>query len=163
MAVLIDADAYFGAFAGAVARARESIFVVGWDIQAATRLLPGAMPHGRPNALREYLNATLSARPGLNAYLLDWDFSLVFALEREILPVVQLGWLSHPRLTFRLDAEHPLTGCHHQKIVVVDDTVAFVGGLDLTTSRWDTPRIGPTTRRARRRMASRTAPCHDVR
>jgi phosphatidylserine/phosphatidylglycerophosphate/cardiolipin synthase-like enzyme len=32
-----------------------------------------------------------------------------------------------------------VAGCHHQKIVVVDDAVAFVGGLDLTTSRWDTP------------------------
>ena len=26
----------------------------------------------------------------------------------------------------------------HQKIVVVDDAVAFSGGLDLTTRRWDT-------------------------
>ena len=142
MTVLVDADAYFGAFAKAVARAQESIFVIGWDIQAATRLLPGPMPHGRPNTLREYLDATLTARPGLNAYLLDWDFSLVFALEREVLPVVQLGWLSHPRLHFSLDGAHPLAGCHHQKIVVVDDAVAFVGGLDLTTSRWDTPAHG---------------------
>jgi phospholipase D1/2 len=55
MAVLVDADAYFGAFAAAVARAQESVFVIGWDIQAATRLLPGPMPHGRPNTLREYL------------------------------------------------------------------------------------------------------------
>ena len=28
--------------------------------------------------------------------------------------------------------------CVHEKIVVVDDTVAFVGGLDLTVRRWDT-------------------------
>ena len=100
---------------------------------------PGRCRTAGPSTLREYLNAALGARPDLHAYLLDWDFSLVFALERELLPVVKLGWLSHPRLHFSLDAEHPLTGCHHQKIVVVDDAVAFVGGLDLTTSRWDTP------------------------
>jgi phosphatidylserine/phosphatidylglycerophosphate/cardiolipin synthase-like enzyme len=139
LAFLVDADAYFSAFAQAVARARESIVVVGWDIQASTRLLPGPMPNGWPPTLREFLDAALEARPRLQAYLLDWDFSLVFALEREMLPMVQLGWLSHPRLHFRLDDEHPLTGCHHQKIVVIDDELAFVGGLDLTTSRWDTP------------------------
>jgi phosphatidylserine/phosphatidylglycerophosphate/cardiolipin synthase-like enzyme/uncharacterized membrane protein YdjX (TVP38/TMEM64 family) len=139
VAFLVDADAYFSAFVHAVARARSSIVVIGWDIQAATRLLPGPMPNGWPATLREFLDAALEARPRLQAYLLDWDFSLVFALEREMLPVVQLGWLSHPRLHFCLDAEHPLTGCHHQKIVVIDDQVAFVGGLDLTTSRWDTP------------------------
>jgi phosphatidylserine/phosphatidylglycerophosphate/cardiolipin synthase-like enzyme len=136
--------------------------VIGWDIEAATRLLPGPMPNGWPPTLREYLDAALQARPRLHAYLLDWDFSLVFALEREILPVVQLGWLSHPRLTFRLDAEHPLTGCHHQKIVVVDDAVAFVGGLDLTTSRWDTPahRADDPSRRLPNGKAY--GPFHDV-
>jgi phosphatidylserine/phosphatidylglycerophosphate/cardiolipin synthase-like enzyme/uncharacterized membrane protein YdjX (TVP38/TMEM64 family) len=139
VAFLIDADAYFRAFAEAVARARESIFVIGWDIQGSARLQPGPMPNAWPATLREYLDAALEARPSLHAYLLDWDFSLVFALERELLPAVQLGWLTHSRLRFSLDNVHPLTGCHHQKIVVVDDEVAFVGGLDLTTSRWDTP------------------------
>lgn len=140
VAVLVDADAYFRAFVEAALRARESIVVIGWDIQAATRLLPAdAMPEGLPPTLREFLNAVLERRRGLRAYLLDWDYSLVFALEREMLPTVQLGWWSHRRLDFRLDDQHPLGASHHQKIVVVDDAVAFLGGLDLTTNRWDTP------------------------
>ncbi len=28
---------------------------------------------------------------------------------------------------------------HHEKIVVVDQNVAFVGGIDLCFGRWDTP------------------------
>ena len=32
----------------------------------------------------------------------------------------------------------PVGGSHHQKIVVVDDAVAFCGGIDLTGHRWDT-------------------------
>ncbi len=162
LAFLVDAAAYFAAFAQAVARARESIVVIGWDIQAATRLVPGRMPNGWPPTLREYLDAALEARPGLHAYLLDWDFSILFALEREILPVVQLGWLSHPRLRFRLDADHPLTGCHHQKIVVVDDAVAFVGGLDLTTSRWDTPAHRADEPARRLPNGKAYGPFHDV-
>jgi phosphatidylserine/phosphatidylglycerophosphate/cardiolipin synthase-like enzyme len=32
---------------------------------------------------------------------------------------------------------HPVTGCVHYKIVVVDDVLAFCGGIDLTHHRWD--------------------------
>ena len=27
---------------------------------------------------------------------------------------------------------------HHQKIVVIDDCLAFCGGIDMTSARWDT-------------------------
>jgi phospholipase D1/2 len=162
VAFLVDADAYFAAFAHAVARARERIIVVGWDVQGSAQLQAGPMPRGWPSRLREFLAAALSARPELHAYLLDWDFSLVFALERELLPVVQLGWLSHPRLHFSLDGDHPLTGCHHQKIVVVDDEIAFVGGLDLTTSRWDTSDHLPDDPRRRLPNGKPYGPFHDV-
>jgi hypothetical protein len=40
---------------------------------------------------------------------------------------------------FRLDDDHPVGASHHQKLVVVDDRVAFVGGIDLAAARWDTP------------------------
>jgi phosphatidylserine/phosphatidylglycerophosphate/cardiolipin synthase-like enzyme len=36
-----------------------------------------------------------------------------------------------------LDTVHPVYGAHHQKIVCIDDAVAFVGGIDLTVERWD--------------------------
>ena len=65
LAVLIDADAYFRAFVEAVVRARDSILILGWDIQAATRLQPAErMPDGLPATLREFLNAVLERRPG---------------------------------------------------------------------------------------------------
>ena len=38
-----------------------------------------------------------------------------------------------------LDDAHPFSGSHHEKIVVVDDTVAFAGGVDLAIRRWDRP------------------------
>ncbi|MFN2643555.1 MAG: VTT domain-containing protein, partial [Burkholderiales bacterium] len=39
----------------------------------------------------------------------------------------------------RYDDTHPVAGSHHQKIVVIDDAVAFIGGIDLTVRRWDSP------------------------
>ncbi|HZR94386.1 MAG TPA: phospholipase D family protein [Gaiellaceae bacterium] len=53
------------------------------------------------------------------------------------------------RIAMELDARERPFHCHHEKLVVVDDRVAYVGGLDLTTfggNRLDTsdhpPRIG---------------------
>lgn len=38
--------------------------------------------------------------------------------------------LSHPQFT-------PLQWTHHQKIVIVDDQIAFVGGVDIGYNRYD--------------------------
>lgn len=119
-------------------RARESVYIIGWDINSSARLMP-EMPDGLPAELGPFLDALVRRNPRLHVNLLDWDFSVVFALEREFLPALRLDWRTHRRMAFRLDGTHPVGGCHHQKVVVVDDAMAFVGGLDLTTSRWDTP------------------------
>jgi phospholipase D1/2 len=136
-AFLIDADAYFDAFRQVVSRARHSVLMVGWDVDSRVRLTrPG---DGPPVTLLPFLNDLLERRPALRIYVLAWDFSMIFALERETLPAYRFAWSAHPRLAFHLDDAHPLGGSHHQKIVVADDRVAFAGGLDLTIRRWDTP------------------------
>src|SRR5262249_37447217 len=38
------------------------------------------------------------------------------------------------------DGAHPVGASHHQKVVVVDEALAFVGGLDFAQCRWDTSR-----------------------
>jgi phosphatidylserine/phosphatidylglycerophosphate/cardiolipin synthase-like enzyme/uncharacterized membrane protein YdjX (TVP38/TMEM64 family) len=76
--------------------------------------------------------------------------------------MVQLGWRTHRRLDFRLDGEHPLGASHHQKIVVVDDAVAFVGGLDLTVNRWDTSDHSPVDPRRVDPGGRSYPPFHDV-
>ena len=58
-----------------------------------------------------------------------------------------------------LDDRERLLHCHHEKLVVVDDEVAFVGGIDLTDlggDRWDTPAASRpgAARLARRRLAA---------
>jgi len=137
-AFLIDSANYFEAFTEAAQRAQESIFIVGWDINSRTALLRGEKaPDDRSCELREFLNDLVRRRPTLHIYLLIWDFAMIYALDRELLPVMRFG-RTHERLRFQLDDEHPAGGSHHQKIVVVDDAMAFVGGIDLTRGRWDT-------------------------
>ena len=54
-----------------------------------------------------------------------------------------MSWKPHRRICFRYDNTHPVGGSHHQKIVVIDDAVAFSGGIDLTSRRWDTCEHSP--------------------
>ena len=138
-AFLIDAAAYFAALRDAAQGARRSILVLGWDIDSRTRLPRTRSDDDLPEALGDFLDALVSRRRGLHAHLLGWDFAMVYAAEREWLPTFNLGWKTHRRLHFCLDDTHPVGASHHQKLVVIDDAVAFVGGLDLTIRRWDTP------------------------
>ncbi|MDB5761128.1 MAG: hypothetical protein JWQ21_123 [Herminiimonas sp.] len=137
--LLIDADAYFRAVRAAIRSAQHSVFILSWDIDSRTWLVPGGADDGYPESLGDFLHAVVASRPELHAYVLNWDFAMLYALEREWLPVYKLGWRTHRRLAFWMDGRHPVGASHHQKIVVIDDAVAFVGGLDITRCRWDTP------------------------
>ena len=53
-------------------------------------------------------------------------------------PVSVVNQISSKRMHFAIDGARPTGAVHHQKIAVVDDAVAFCGGLDLTVDRWDT-------------------------
>lgn len=138
LAFLVDAAEYFTALREALTRAQRSIFILGWDIDSRVELVPGGADDGLPGPLGDFLNAVVARRRGLHARVLCWDFAMLYALEREWLPVYKLDWRTHRRLRFRLDDMHPVGASHHQKVVVIDDAVAFVGGLDLSRSRWDT-------------------------
>jgi phosphatidylserine/phosphatidylglycerophosphate/cardiolipin synthase-like enzyme/uncharacterized membrane protein YdjX (TVP38/TMEM64 family) len=87
---------------------------------------------------------------------------MVFALEREPLPTLKLGWRTHRRVHFRLDKQHPVGASHHQKIVVIDDALAFVGGIDLAIRRWDTPAHYPSDPRRVDPRGQPYPPVHDV-
>jgi phosphatidylserine/phosphatidylglycerophosphate/cardiolipin synthase-like enzyme/uncharacterized membrane protein YdjX (TVP38/TMEM64 family) len=138
-ALLIDAASYFSAVRAAIRSARYSIFILSWDIDSRTCLIPGGANDGYPEPLGEFLHAVVAERPELHAYVLNWDFAMLYALEREWLPLYKIDWRSHRRLAFHMDGKHPIGASHHQKVVVIDDAFAFVGGLDLTRCRWDTP------------------------
>ncbi len=153
-AFLIDAAPYFSALASALEKAERSVLIVGWDIDSRVRLLRDRESDGPPTHLGQFLNALVSGKRHLRIHILDWDFAMIHALERELFPVYKFDWKTHRRVHFRLDGNHPVGASHHQKIVVVDDAVAFAGGIDLARERWDTPehrandprRVGPSGR-----------------
>jgi phospholipase D1/2 len=137
-AVLIDGDAYFHAFAEAALQAERLIVILAWDFDSRTRLrCPGEEGEG-PDTLGPFLNYLVRRRRDLQIRILDWDYPMLFGTDREFPPIYGTGWTPRRGIEFRYDNTHPVGGSHHQKIVLVDDAVAFCGGMDLTNRRWDT-------------------------
>jgi phosphatidylserine/phosphatidylglycerophosphate/cardiolipin synthase-like enzyme/uncharacterized membrane protein YdjX (TVP38/TMEM64 family) len=137
-AFLVDAEKYFSTLIEAFARARRSIMIAGWQVDSRLRLTWDEPKDGLPAHLGDLLHALVNRRRGLHIYVLAWDFAMIYALEREIIPLYTYPWRAHRRIHFRLDSNHPLGASHHQKIIVVDDALAFAGGMDLAEARWDT-------------------------
>lgn len=161
-ALLIDGSAYFAILREALLRAQRTVFIVGWDIDSRMRLTPQGAPDAFPEPLGEFLQSLSLMRRRLRIYILAWDFAMIYAFEREWLPVYQTGWHSRRGIVFRQDGAHPRGASHHQKLVVIDDRLAFVGGLDLTRSRWDTPAHMPDDGLRRDANGVPYGPFHDV-
>lgn len=162
VSVLIDADAYFTALRAAMIAARRQIVIVGWDVDSRTRLAADARPHdGFPPRLLPLLKALLRRSRELQVFILAWDFSMIYTLERELMPSLTFS-KAHPRLHFMLDGEHAVGAAHHQKLVVVDDCLAFAGGIDLTIRRWDRPAHRADERARKDPFGATYLPMHDV-
>jgi phospholipase D1/2 len=160
---LIDGAAYFSAVADALEQARESILILGWDFDSRIRLKPEAGdPMVASQDLGTLLNTLVASRHKLHAHILIWDYAMVFALEREPVPFFGRGWRKNSRIDFRLDGNHPIGASHHAKIVVIDDAIAFVGGLDLAKGRWDIPEHRPEDLRRVDFDGTYLPPHHDV-
>lgn len=138
--VLVDAESYYSSFCQAALAARRYIYITGWQFDTQARLLrpdPGAPPP-HPIELLPFLNHLCESRPALEIYITAWDYSVVYALEREWLQKLRFDFQSHSRVHFEF-LNHPEPGgCHHQKLVIIDGALAFLGGLDLCDARWDT-------------------------
>ncbi|APH70411.1 phospholipase D-like domain-containing protein [Aquibium oceanicum] len=161
-AILVDAAAYFKAVKEAFLTARHSIFLIGWDFDTRIKFEPEGSTLDGPNKLGDFLSWLVKQRPELNVYVLKWDLGTVYSLGRGTTPFAILGWTTNKRLRFKLDRMHPPGAAHHQKVVVVDDVLAFCGGIDMTSDRWDTRAHLDEDDRRKRPSGWSYGPWHDA-
>jgi phosphatidylserine/phosphatidylglycerophosphate/cardiolipin synthase-like enzyme/membrane protein DedA with SNARE-associated domain len=167
-ALLIDGAAYYGALRSAILKARRSITILGWDIDSRARLCPPAGAGTGPEAadapatLGELLAHVVALRPRLEIRLLLWNYSILYAAEREPLQSLTLDWNTPRQVQVCFDDVLPLGASHHQKVAVIDDKVAFCGGLDVTSRRWDTPAHEPCNPDRVDPRGAAYPPFHDV-
>jgi phosphatidylserine/phosphatidylglycerophosphate/cardiolipin synthase-like enzyme len=138
-AFLLDNSTYFSAAKAAMLQASRSIHLVGWAFDPLTHLEPDDTGGGRKDdQIAEFLKRLARDRPGLDVRILCWKSALPIAASQHFFPHrAQQAFLGSP-VKFRLDASIPMGACHHQKVLVIDDQIAFCGGGDISVDRWDT-------------------------
>lgn len=135
--VLIDGEEYYRNLASVLCKAKQSILIVGWDFDGRIRLQPD---DPEAPSLGKMLRELVERNPDLQVSILIWSVAVAHAPSKPEELLLTSEWARHPRISFRLDTAHPIYAAHHQKIVVVDEKIAFAGGMDLTVNRWDSCR-----------------------
>jgi phospholipase D1/2 len=142
----VTGEEYFAAVAEAIAGAKRSIYIAGWQVNFDVELVAG-------KTLFQCLEKAIDTSPSLRVYVMPWlspkvgvdtgDFETMLA-------IFQLN-AGHPppARAFALPAiaQSDMVGTlgigfsHHQKLVVIDEQRAFVGGIDLAYGRRDDGRF----------------------
>ena len=162
-AVLIDAADFFGALRSSLLAAERSIFILGWELNSRTCLHGDSEPaDGAPLELGQLLKWLMRRKKNLEVRILLWNHSVFYAVNRELFPRWIFGWRKSRRIDVELDSHLPLGASHHEKVIVVDDKVAYCGGIDLTLRRWDTREHRPVEPRRCDPKNKPYVPVHDV-
>lgn len=135
--VLIDGAAYFPVLERAIRAARRSVLIAGWCITPGFAVVRDEPPV----LLRELLG---EAAESVDVRVLLWAGAPVpvFAPRRALVRAGRDELVRGTRIKAALDSHERPMHCHHEKLVVIDEEVAFVGGIDLTDlggDRYDTP------------------------
>ena len=148
--VLVDGATAFPRIADAIANARDHVYVAGWHIAPYFELIRGERGRGIGELLAETAER-------VDVRVLVWAGAPVpvfHPTRKEVRDAVE-ELTRGTRIRCEADPrEHPFH-CHHEKIVVVDGEVAFVGGIDITDFAGD--RFDVSDHPARRRLG-----WHDV-
>lgn len=131
--VLVDGEEALPAIEDAIRNATSHVHIANWHASPDFRLTR------EPDAptLRDLL--ALTAQRGVDVRLLLWAGPPVPAFQpsRRLVKDQQRQFTAHTGVRCALDARERTMHCHHEKLVVVDDTTAFVGGIDFTALEGD--------------------------
>ncbi len=135
--VFIDAPAVLPELERAILGAQQSVHIAGWHASPSFRLSreSGSLP------LRDVL-AQVAERVPVRLLLWAGPPVPLFQPTRSMVRKAEAEFTRDSVLRCALDARERTMHCHHEKIVIIDGTLAFVGGIDLTAlhgDRFDTP------------------------
>jgi phosphatidylserine/phosphatidylglycerophosphate/cardiolipin synthase-like enzyme len=125
--VLIDGEQALSAIAGALLAARKSVHIAGWHVSPDFGLTRDA----QALRLRDLLGE-LAERVDVRVLLWAGAPLPVFHPTRREVSRVRRELTRGTRVQCALDANERPMHCHHEKLVIVDGEVAFVGGIDIT-------------------------------
>jgi phosphatidylserine/phosphatidylglycerophosphate/cardiolipin synthase-like enzyme len=127
---LIDGADALGRLAADIAAARHHVVLAGWHFDPSFRLVADGPP------LRELL---AEAALRVDVRLLAWAGAPLplFSPSRRTVRAQRDELMHGTRIQMALDARERPMHCHHEKIALIDDRIAYVGGIDLTALAGD--------------------------
>jgi phosphatidylserine/phosphatidylglycerophosphate/cardiolipin synthase-like enzyme len=130
--VLLDGEAALPAMVHAITNAKSHVHIAGWHAS------PGFRPTRGPDAqaLRDIL-ADVAERVPVRLLMWAGPPLPVFQPTRRMVKAAGDGFTAGSKVRCVLDSRERTMHCHHEKIVVVDDEVTFVGGIDFTALQGD--------------------------
>ena len=160
--VIVDAEDYFRAARNAMLKATEQILLVGWDFDARIHFKDERCDDNGPEKIGAFISWLTTRTPGLQVYILRWDTGAIKTLfhGRTLLRIFK--WIRDEQVHLRFDTNHPFGGSHHQQVLVIDDALAFCGGIDMTVDRWDTRKHSDDEPRRVEPNGSPYGPWHDA-
>ncbi|KAI7828836.1 hypothetical protein BC939DRAFT_443074 [Gamsiella multidivaricata] len=134
---LVDGRDYFWNVAKAMEMAKETIYILDWMLSPEI-LLRRHQQDGVDWSLKEVLGR--KACDGVKIYIVMYS---------EVDAAMHLASLRAKRLLRKICPENiwiqrhgpnlkTAWWAHHEKLIVIDNMIAFIGGLDLCFGRWDT-------------------------
>ena len=133
--VLVDGRDALAAIGSAMGAARSHVHLSGWHLEPDFRLDRDA----ESPTVRELL-ADIAERVDVRVLLWAGPPLPAFQPTRKAMKSVRDQLQAGSRVACALDARERTLHCHHEKTIVIDDEIAFVGGIDLTDlagDRWD--------------------------
>jgi phosphatidylserine/phosphatidylglycerophosphate/cardiolipin synthase-like enzyme len=129
--VYVDGADALAEIAAAIEAARASVWLAGWYFSPDFKLTSA-----HAETLRELLARTAER---VEVRLLAWAGAPLplFHPDRKEVRAVAEALSSGTQVRVALDAKERPLHCHHEKLVVVDGELAFVGGIDLTSYAGD--------------------------
>ena len=118
-----------------MAAAQRRILIIGWDFDTRIALEPDEQ--GKGETLGQFFFRLAKELPGREIDVLKWNFGALKQFARPAAILWLYRWWRTKRIEMRFDSAHPPGCSHHQKIVVIDDSLAACGGIDISTHRWD--------------------------
>jgi phospholipase D1/2 len=159
-AAILTNGCYFKALAASMMQAQRLIVILGWDLDDRLVLDPQD-PGPAHLPFHVFLDELLQSRRDLIVRCLIWNRTIFYGGNRTMRHL-RTGLRRHgDRFVFRL-ATAPLGSSHHQKLVAIDDRIAFIGGIDLAGNRWDRSDHPPSHPERITPDGERYGPVHDI-
>ncbi|HEY6934158.1 MAG TPA: phospholipase D family protein [Marmoricola sp.] len=130
--VLVDGEQALPRIAEEVRQATSYVHIAGWHLEEDFGL-----DRDRDPTPMRHLLAELAERVEVRVLLWAGPPLPAFRPHRSELRRLQQDLTRGTRVKCVLDAREFTMHCHHEKLVIIDGRVAFVGGIDLTTLQGD--------------------------